>query len=175
MSKELSHLKTVKQQFCDAYLQLLLQHEPAYISVKQIVLVANASRSSFYTYFDNREQLHAYVKSHIHDAFLQHYVQPAATTHERQTTFTLCHHILRYRAYYQHAFRNTAELHDMAMTLSTYLQEVYDDKDYAIFASFGTIGYLKNWVEEGFIISPSEAAEKLLKIGFTNWASRIDT
>jgi len=33
--------------------------------------------------------------------------------------------------------------------------------------------HLIHWVvEHDFLISPSEAAEKLMKIGFTNWASK---
>lgn len=169
MSKELSHLKTLKHIFRDAYLQLLHKYSPAEVSVKQIVAVANTSRSSFYTHFDNREQLHAYVKEQIQQEFFQHYTSRSSN----QTTFMLCQHIIKYRSYYKHAFQDTIEFQKMANELSQYLTRVYEDEDYAIFASFGTIGYLKHWVQEGFVISPSEAAEKLLKIGFTNWSSRV--
>lgn len=40
MSEELSHLKTLKDTFQEAYLQLLHQHPLNQISVKQIVLHA---------------------------------------------------------------------------------------------------------------------------------------
>ena len=90
------------------------------------------------------------------------------------TTLNLCQHIIKYRSYYQHALQNTLDFHHLAIELSNYLMYVYNDLDYAIFASFGTIGFLKNWVEHDFLISPSEAAEKLMKIGFTNWASKVN-
>ena len=174
MSKELSHLKTLKNTFSEAYIQLLHQYSPNQISVKQIVLAANASRSSFYTHFENRDQLHVYVKQQIQKEFLTHYEKRNDSNVGKNTTFTLCQHIIKYRSYYQYAFQDTHEIQNMSIELSNYLMQVYEDKDYAIFASFGTIGYLKNWVEEGFVISPSEAAEKLMKIGFTNWSSKVN-
>ena len=173
MSEELSHLKSLKNTFQEAYLQLLHQYTPNQISVKQIVLAANTSRSSFYTHFDNREQLHLYVKQQIQKEFFMHYDQNNFKEFGSSTTFTLCHHIIHYHAYYQHALQDTLEFQHLAIELSNYLIHVYEDIDYAIFASFGTMGYLKHWVEQGFLISPSEAAEKLLKIGFTNWSSKV--
>lgn len=173
MSEELSQLKSLKDIFCESYLKLLLRHTPAQISVKQIVLEANTSRSSFYTYFDSREQLHTYVKEKIENEFLQHYEQEHTNKTGNTMTLKLCQHIIQYRSYYHHAFQDTIEFHNLAKKLSNYLKHVYDDKDYAIFASFGTIGYLKSWAEEGFIVSPYEASEKLLKIGFTNWSSKV--
>ena len=173
MSEELSHLKTLKETFQEAYLQLLHLYSPHQISVKQIVLAANTSRSSFYTHFDNREQLNLYVKEQIQQEFFMHYETNRANELGSNSTFTLCQHIIKYRSYYKHAFQDTIEFQHMATKLSNYLMRVYDDVDYAIFASFGTIGYLKHWVEQDFIISPSEAAEKLMKIGFTNWSSKV--
>ena len=174
MSEELSHLNSLKNTFQEAYLQLLHQHPPTQVSVKQIVLVANTSRSSFYTHFDNREQLHLYVKQQIHREFFMHYEIKNPHEFSSTTTLNLCQHIIKYRSYYQHALQDTLEFHHLAMELSNYLMHVYNDLDYAIFASFGTIGFLKNWVEHDFLISPSEAAEKLMKIGFTNWASKVN-
>lgn len=173
MSGELSQLKTLKNTFCNAYLQLLHQYCPNQISVKQIVSIANTSRSSFYTHFDNREQLHLYVKQQVQKEFFMHYEKNQSIELGTTTTYTLCQHIIKYRSYYQHAFQDTLEFQHMATELSNYLMGVYKDIDYAIFASFGTIGYLKHWVEQDFIISPSEAAEKLMKIGFTNWSSKV--
>lgn len=166
-------MKSLKDTFQEAYLQLLLQHTPNEISVKQIVLAANTSRSTFYTHFDNREQLHLYVKQQIQKKFFLHYDQRHSKEFSSTMTLTLCQHIIKYRSYYQHALQDTLEFHQMAIELSNYLMHVYNDGDYAIFASFGTIGFLKHWVEHDFLISPSEAAEKLMKIGFTNWASKV--
>ena len=169
MSKELSHLNTLKDAFTASYLQLLHDYSPNQITVKQIVEKANASRSTFYTYYESREHLHVYVKELLQGKLLMFYEKEEHEIHKETTTSELCQHIIKYRAYYQFAFSDANEIQYMSKALSERLIEVYNDKDYAIFASYGTIGYLKNWVEEGFLISPAEASEKLLKIGFTDW------
>lgn len=173
MSKELSQLSNLKNSFISAYLQLLQQNSPKEITVKQIVKQANASRSTFYTYFESKEQLQAQVKQLIQHQFMMNYSEGEKSLNGSKTTLAICHHILKYRAFYHYVFQDANEIQFLSEELTKRLIEVYNDKDYAIFASYGTIGYLKNWVEEGFVISPTEAAEKLLKIGFTDWAFGI--
>lgn len=162
-------MKTLKDAFTASYLQLLHEFSPNQITVKQIVEKASASRSSFYTHYEGREYLHLHVKELLQRKLLAFYEKEEYEIHKEATTFELCQHILKYRAYYQFAFHDANEIQSMSKALSERLIDVYRDKDYAIFASYGTIGYLKNWVEEGFLISPAEASEKLLKIGFTDW------
>lgn len=64
-------------------------------------------------------------------------------------------------------------IHQLSDQLAAHMHQVYKDPDYAIFASYGTIGYLSAWVNSDFQKSPSEAAEKLMKIGFTNWTENL--
>lgn len=173
MSKECHKLSKVKNEFISAYLQLLQHNLPEDITVKQIVKQANASRSTFYTYFESKEQLQEQVKQLVQHQFMAFYSEGDQAQDGYKTTFALCQHILKYRYFYHFVFQDAHEIQCMSKDLTTRLIEVYNDKDYAIFASYGTIGYLKNWVEEGFAISPTEAAEKLLKIGFTDWAYGI--
>ena len=166
-------MSKLKNEFISAYLQLLQQNAPKEITVKQIVKQANASRSTFYTYFESKEQLQEQVKQLVQHQFMTFYSEGEQAMDGHKTTFALCQHILKYRAFYQYVFQDANEIQSMSDRLANRLIEVYNDKDYAIFASYGTIGYLKNWVEEGFVISPAEAAEKLLKIGFTDWTYDI--
>ena len=154
-------------------MQLLQQNTPKEITVKQIVKQADASRSSFYTYFESKEQLQEQVKQLVQHQFMTFYSKGEQSMDGNKTTLALCQHILKYRAFYHYVFQDANEIQSMSDKLANRLIEVYNDKDYAIFASYGTIGYLKNWVEEGFVISPAEAAEKLLKIGFTDWTYDI--
>ena len=166
-------MSKLKNEFITAYLQLLYNHSPNEITVKQIVEKANASRSTFYTYYESKEQLISHIKELIHHQFIMFYLATEESKSGHVTTLSLCQHILKYRAYYYYAFQDANEIQRMSNELAELLSIVYNDKDYAIFASYGTIGYLKNWVEEGFIISPTEASEKLLKIGFTDWGRDI--
>lgn len=164
-----SQLSKIKNALVEAYIQLLQHSAPNQITVKQIVEKAFVSRASFYTYYINREQLHQHVKELLYQKFLTFYILENELSHPNNIVLQLCQHILKYRAYYQYAFRDTNEIQLMSNELSKRLITVYNDRDYAIFASYGTIGYLKNWVEEGFLQSPIEVSEKLLKIGFTDW------
>ena len=173
MSKELSHLKNVREQLITAYLQLLQFYSPQQISVKQIVHEAAISRSAFYTQFDDKLHLHATLQQYVREQFLKFYHGEPTAKHGEYTTYFLCQHILKYRFYYKWAFQQSEEIQYLSSELEIYLARVYEDIDYAIFASYGTVGYLKKWVEDGFVISPSEAAEKLMKIGFTNWSENI--
>ncbi len=185
MSKKIRHLKLkcprschkllskLKNEFMSAYLQLLQHHSPKDITVKKVVQLASASRSTFYTYFGSKEQLQEQVKRVVQQQFMAFYSEGEQSLDGHKTTLVLCQHILKYRAFYHYVFQDANEIQFMSEELSTRLIEVYNDKDYAIFASYGTIGYLKKWVEEGFVISPTEAAEKLLKIGFTDWTYGI--
>lgn len=167
-------MSKLKNEFIAAYLQLLHYYSPNEVTVKQIVEKANASRSTFYTYYESKEQLHLHMKDLLHQQFMTFYLAGEETKSGHDTTtLSLCRHILNYRAYYSYAFQDANEIQLLSNKLAELLNIVYNDKDYAIFASYGTIGYLKNWVEEGFLISPIEASEKLLKIGFTNWARDI--
>lgn len=166
-------MSKLKNEFIAAYLQLLHDYSPKQITVKQIVERANASRSTFYTYYESKEQLYLHIKEQIHHQFITFYLASEETRSRHATTLSLCQHILNYRAYYSYAFQEANEIQLMSNKLAELLNIVYKDKDYAIFASYGTIGYLKSWVEEGFLISPMEASEKLLKIGYTDWARDI--
>ena len=166
-------MSNLKNEFISAYLQLLQHNSPKDISVKQIVKQANTSRSTFYTYFESKEQLQEQVKQIVQNQFMAFYSEGEKSLDGYKTTLALCHHMLKYRFFYQYVFQDAYEIQCMSEELTIRLQEVYNDKDYAIFASCGTIGYLKNWVDEGFAISPTEAAEKLLKIGFTDWTYGI--
>lgn len=48
---------------------------------------------------------------------------------------------------------------------------VYNHKSYASFSSYGTVGFLAEWVYDSFQMSPEEAAIELRKIGTTDWSA----
>lgn len=171
MSDGVSQIKTAKQIIVEAFLQLLGQEDFERLSVKEIVVHAGVSRSTFYLHFEDKYHLLEEVRASLNNSFLLFYTEAGLS--ETSTVERLCQHIFRYRSFYSHEFADHAAAHDLADRLARRLAHVFDDEDYAIFASHGTIGFLSKWVREGFVTSPSEAAEKLLKIGFTDWTERI--
>ncbi|TKC19020.1 TetR family transcriptional regulator [Robertmurraya kyonggiensis] len=166
-----SELST-KQYIVSAILELLGLKHFELISVKEIVKKAGISRSTFYLHFQNKFDLIDTVRDDITTTFLSFYGHKEnASLAVNKTTYYICQHIYDYRNFYQYEFDNPSYVQELSNTLAEKLLQVYDDKSYAIFASFGTIGYLTFWVKDGFQLSPDEAAAELVKIGVTDWST----
>ena len=163
-------MKTAKDQIIEAFLQLLTNKTFEELYVKDIVQTANVSRSTFYLHFIDKYQLMEEVRNKLNNQFLSFYTEQSGS---EAATAEICRHIFRHRSFYSREFSDAVAIHDLSNQLAAHLFRSYRDQDYAIFASYGTIGYLSSWVNAGFIVSPGEAAEKLMKIGFTNWSENI--
>lgn len=175
MSKGVSQLKTAKETIIDTFLQLLNEKNFQELSVKEIVQRASNSRSTFYLHFSDKYALMDNVRWTLNEQFLSFYKQNSDVREKSITPFNICEHIFKYRSFYKVEFDDANAIRNLSNQLTTHLLNVFGDQDYAIFASYGTIGYLSFWVRNGFIISPGEAAEKLLKIGFTDWTTNLKT
>ena len=164
-------MKTAKENIINAFLRLLAVKDIEGLSVKDIVHQAAVSRSTFYLHFTDKYELMEEVRRTLNDRFLSFYntEQPW----DRPVTVHICHHIFNYRVFYTREFSDADAIHKLSNRLAAHLLQTFHDQDYAIFASYGTIGYLSFWVRKGFKVSPGEAAEKLLKIGFTDWTENI--
>lgn len=173
MSRGVSQLRTAKEAICEAFLELLSERSFQDLSVKEIVQRAQISRSTFYLHFTDKFELMEYVRKTLNDLFLSFYKQDSLLKDTPSTPYLLCRHILKYRSFYVIEFSNADEIRKLSDQLAAHLLSAFGDQDYAIFASYGTIGYLSFWVRNDFVISPGEAAEKLLKIGFTDWTYNL--
>lgn len=173
MSRGVSQLRTAKQSIIEAFLQLISEKSFQDLSVKEIVQRAQISRSTFYLHFTDKFELIADVRRTLNERFLSFYTQDSFISDKPVTPYYLCEHVFKYRSFYEIEFNDAVEIRQLSNRLATHLLKAFGDQDYAIFASYGTIGYLSFWVRDGFIMSPGEAAEKLLKIGFTDWTSDI--
>ena len=170
MYSEETQMKTAKEQIIEAFLKLLINKNFEDLYVKDIVLEARISRSTFYLHYTDKFQLLEEVRKQLNGQFLKFY-----TGHSEALSVTdhICRHIFIYQSFYSREFSDAVAIHHLSDQLAVHMLHVYKDSDYAIFASYGTIGYLSAWVNNGFQGSTGEAAEKLMKIGFTNWAESI--
>lgn len=160
-------MATAKETMIEAFLNLLYGKSFEELTVKDIVLQAKVSRSTFYLHFMDKYELMEDVRKTLNDQFLSFYTDqmwPAPVT------ACICRHVFMYRSFYSREFSDANATYHLSNRLTICLFQAFQDQDYAIFASYGTIGYLSSWVREGFNSSPGEAAEKLMKIGATNWA-----
>ena len=162
-----------KHYIIESFFILLAHHEFEEISVRDLVKKAGISRSTFYLHFSDKFALLGEVRRELNTKFLKFYQdQVGEEMREISVTVDICSHILQYRTFYELEFSKPESIQRLSEQLTDLLKETFDDEDYAIFASYGTIGYLTCWVKEGFVMSPREAGEKLLKIGFTDWSMK---
>lgn len=165
-------MKTAKETIIEEFLKLLNEKSFEELTVKEIVQKARISRSTFYLHFADKYALMEEVRRELNDRFLSFY-QHGQSNWEKPTPRRLCEHIIKYRSFYEVEFEDSYATRKLSNNLTVHLMQAFGDPDYAIFASYGTIGYLSFWVKDGFTISPGEAAEKLLKIGLTNWSEKL--
>jgi AcrR family transcriptional regulator len=166
---------SAKQYIILAFMDLLKIKKPDRISVKEIVTKAGISRSTFYLHFQDKHELMEFVREKITTRFLTFYEinqndKVLGVLSIQTITLNICKHINEYRSFYQHELENPEYTQKLSHALAERLTEVYGDKSYAIFAGFGTIGYLSFWVKGNFQINPQQAAEELMKIGITDWS-----
>lgn len=167
---------SAKQYIDYAFLQLLEAQSFKEISVKDIVRKAGISRSTFYLHYQDKYDLLDKVREQLTDTFLSYYDVPDQDINEdisSRTVLGLCQHIYDNGNFYQYELEDPIMVQSLSNRLSAKLLQVYPEQAYAIFASYGTIGYLTYWVKANFPISPYEAANQLLEIGLTDWTTYI--
>lgn len=165
-------METAKETIMQAFLKLLFERSLEELSVKVIVQEAGISRSTFYLHFSDKYELIEEVRRKLNNRLLSFY-QVESYRWDKPVTINLCNHIFKYRSFYKLEFDNSTSIQNLSDKLAAHLLLVFKDEDYAIFASYGTIGYLSYWVRNDFVISPAKASEKLLKIGLTNWTENL--
>lgn len=170
MSREVTQLHQSKKRIIEALQSLLHDMTFQEVSVKEIVLQANVSRSTFYLHFPDKITLMNELKRSVYDEFIACYSSEEQKA--IRVPYKLCLHIVEKRSIYQMIFNDANEMKHLADLLTAHFMPIFKDEDYAIFVSYGTIGYLQQWVQNNFMISPGEAAEKLMKIGYSIWTER---
>lgn len=172
MSRGVSQMDTTKETIIEAFLTVLSEKDFEKLSVTEIIQKAGYSRSTFYLYYADKYDLLDETRKIINNKLLSFYSSESKWA--KNVTYHLCFHILNYRSFYKMEFSDATAILHLSNQLASHLFDVFNDWDYAIFASYGTIGYLHKWLKDGFIISPNEASEKLLKIGLTNWRAELE-
>lgn len=163
-------MQTAREMIIESFIELLEKQHFDEVSVKGIVQKAEVSRSTFYLHFTDKYHLMEELRKKLNDEFLEFYTD---RTHAVPATYRICLHIFAYRSFYRREFSDAINIQNLSNQLTGRLLQVFKNRDYAIFASYGTIGYLSSWVKNDFELSPGEAAEKLMKIGTTDWTESI--
>ncbi|WP_462411589.1 TetR family transcriptional regulator [Neobacillus sp. Marseille-QA0830] len=164
---------TTKHYIIWGFMDLLESTNMELISVKDIVKKAGISRSTFYLHFKDKYQLMETVREQNTNKFLSFYENDHQEKESGSligtTTLKLCQHIHENRNFYKHELNEPEYVQSLSDALAQKLMNVYSDTGYAIFASYGTIGFLTHWAKNQFHMSPKEASQQLTKIGITDW------
>ncbi|MHA6251730.1 TetR/AcrR family transcriptional regulator [Oceanobacillus sp. CAU 1775] len=163
---------SAKDYILQALLELLHEQNFEEITVKQIVKKAGISRSTFYLHFEDKYQLMDNLRKDITAIFLANYDMKNIIDKPpiQKITLQICQHTYEYRDFYKQELNSPAYSKLLSELLKEKFIENFKDKGYATFASYGTIGYLANWVQDDFKMTPEEAAEELARIGMTDWS-----
>lgn len=163
---------SAEEYILQALLELLETEDFEAITVKEIVIKAGVSRSTFYLHFQDKYHLMDCLRERITSGLLAYYEARDNTDvlTIQAITLQICQHVFRYKSFYKHELNQPEQLQQLSELLAKRLGQAYKDKSYAIFAGYGTTGYLTYWMNGNFEINPEEAAEQLVKIGMTDWS-----
>ena len=170
MSIYVEKSKKTKKLIQQSFLEILETQSFDTIKISDITNKANINRGTFYLHFEDKFDLMDEVRRQLNSKFIAFYKIDRSHRNSRTTVEEMCLHIYTYRTFYEIEFSNPESVQRLSNELALQLMRTFEDQDYAIFASYGTLGYLSSWAKNGFIMTPQEAAEKLLKIGFTDWS-----
>lgn len=157
------------QEIIKGMLDVLSIYPPEDMNVTLLIQHIPVSRTTLYRMFASKEKILQFLDETILKEFIAIYNFAEKHLGHQYFTRNLCMHVLKYRNYYNWQLHNSKFIELLTLKLKEVLLKVYENHDYAIFASYGTIGYIVDWVRSGFIKSPLEAAEGLIMIGQHNW------
>ncbi|MFC4713460.1 TetR/AcrR family transcriptional regulator [Planococcus dechangensis] len=159
-------MTSAKKTIMEAFLNMLSERNFEELSVKDIANFAGVSRSTFYLHFTDKFELMEELRHNLNGRLLQMYAEDSPA---EAINLKVCRHIFSYRSFYRQEFSDANRIHELTSRLADQVQSVFGDEDMAVFAGWGTIGYLAAWVKGGFVMGPGEAADKLMKIISADW------
>ena len=163
-------MTSAKKIIIEAFLHMLSEQDSEELSVKEIAGKAGVSRSTFYLHFTDKYELMEEVRHQLNGRLLHIYAEASAP---EAINLKICRHIFTYRSFYRQEFSDANRIHQLSGRLANQLAHAFGDEDLAVFAGWGTIGYLVAWVKGGFLIGPQQAADKLMKIISADWTASL--
>ncbi|MEQ2527877.1 TetR/AcrR family transcriptional regulator [Bacillaceae bacterium CLA-AA-H227] len=142
----------------EAFLLLLQTVDYKKITVTMIVKKAGVNRKTFYDYFENRENLLDQVEKEILNEFI---LTLGESTVEKinearrliesgqplSQTIAVCHHIQSYQYFYKVRLNEGEFIHRFTDLIYTYLYRFSGNAATSTYISYGTIGYIKKWID----------------------------
>jgi len=149
---------SAKNYIIEAFLYLFRIEEFKKISVSMIVKKAGINRKTFYDYFENREDLLDRVEKNILEEFIHILGEPSeeklndarkSITNGQPLiqTIDICKHIQSYFHFYKDRLKNGGFIERFSDMIYAYLYNLSKDSAVSTYISYGTIGYIKKWID----------------------------
>lgn len=161
----------------DAFIHLTKTHQIKDISVKKIVEQSAINRRTFYDYFYSKEQLIERIDDRLlhafHDLFTENSLESMHQTRNLvengqaiDFNISICQHIKQHQHYYLRRLEQTDFINKFTATLRSALKPFSKDSRTNAYLAYGTIGYLKDWLQSDCRQPIDEIAIGLANAGF---------
>ena len=160
---------SIRQYIITAFRELLVEKPYEKIKVQHITDRAGISRTTFYLHFQDKEDLLHVVTEELLTELVSYYHQPPDKHDPHSsidyTTRFLCKHIERNIDFYKERIQDKAFIELLFLHLYEALQASMQNDALSTFTAYGTIGYLKRWIEMDCRKPAEEVATGLRNIG----------
>ncbi|SOC43121.1 TetR/AcrR family transcriptional regulator [Ureibacillus acetophenoni] len=178
-------MRRTKTLFHETLLALLQEKEFSSISISEIVRKADVNRSTFYFHYEKKEDLLEELVQTTLEKMIIAFRKPHISYQEMYiteiSTIPLFEHFLENKVFYKTMLSNSVPIHlqdrmievmeNHYQLIDFYIPQQRDDIDYQLFISYrvhGLIGFIINWIKNGFHYSVEFMSEQLVKIVTTN-------
>ena len=160
---------SIRQYIITAFRELLVEKPYEKIKVQHIADRAGISRTTFYLHFQDKENLLHVVTEDLLNELVSYYHQSPDNQDRHSpidyTTRFLCEHIERNIDFYKERIQDEAFVELLFRHLYEALQVSMQNDALSTFAAYGTIGYLKRWIQMDCRKPVKEVATGLRDIG----------
>lgn len=175
-----------KIRIIETFISLLETTKFEKIRVKMIVEMANINRKTFYDYFESKEGLLNIVEDKILYEFkaifneenIDYFISNVNNSLEQQKSYQknteICQHMKQYRSFYKSRFTDMAFYQKFSNTLNQLLQPYLNNSMISQYLSFGTTGYLSQWLKNDCNIPIEEVAVVLEESGLPSILRAIE-
>lgn len=160
-----------KKQIRDTFYKLCEHIEPQKISVNILIKKAGINRSTFYYYFENKQDLIEQLQTEILDTYfsilyfegkykeivLEHYHSSPSPE-----LYASCRYIQLNQHIFNIWFDDIHFINEYTTKLTIFLKGFSNNEAHCIFISYGAVGYFKKWLSTSCVMSSDDVAKEIL-------------
>ena len=167
--REVLQQGSIRQYIITAFRELLVEKPYEKIKVQHIADRAGISRTTFYLHFQDKEDLLQVVSEDLLNELVSYYHQPPdKQDHHASIDYTtrfICEHIERNIDFYKERIQDESFSELLFRHLYEALHVSMQNDALSTFTAYGTIGYLKRWIDTDCRKPAEEVAAGLRDIG----------